>query len=221
MARGSRMCSFRVNPDAGYDRLVENERTAKNYVSFSERAKRDIISGKLSDGTRSLLNNMKILLVSYNKYRPTISSRTPESCIMACQSRISMWHTMEKCGVPSLTDDYTANVCIHEIKTEFIKCRQQCKELEESLSTFRHECNKREEQKKVSPEEHRDFDYFQVECKDGKCNIIKCNATRCRSIVVDRDDFDGCDPEGSGVCINKDHCDYDAGVCVADTTFFQ
>ena len=219
MGRGSRLCSFRGGYE--YDILKENKRAAKFYVSFSERVKRDIISGKLNDGTHRLLNTMKAHLVSYNKYRPTISSQTPKRCIMECRSRISMWHTMEKCGVPGLTDDSTANACIHEIKTEFIKCRQQCKELEESLSTFRHECNKREEQKKVSPEKHRDCDYFQVECKDGKCNIIKCNSVRCRTIVVDRDDFDGCDPEGSGVCINNNHCDYDAGVCVADTSFFQ
>lgn len=203
-----------------------NRRVLKTYTFASNEVKKDLISGKLGSNTLHYLNSMLGQLKNYRtdfnkRYQPILTNRTPERCIMVCQTRITTWHAMEKCGVPGLTDDSTANACIHEIKTEFIKCRQQCKELKEALSTFRHECNKREEQKKVSPEEHRDFDYFQVECKDGKCNIIKCNAVRCRTIVVDRDDFDGCDPEGSGVCINNDHCDYDAGVCVADTSFFQ
>lgn len=150
-----------------------------------------------------------------------------------CLRRFVLHDQIKHCGNFGVTGITSRDQCLRTYNAGYHKCMKTADQLREAFKKIDAEIEKMSpaELAKVATGSYksliikdtadREFDTFTVGCSDGKCTITKCKNANCRTIVVDRDDFDGCDPEGSGVCIDSGHCDYDSGVCFVDTSFYS
>jgi len=203
--------------------------TGNIYSINHNNVKKDLANKILNQGTLTNINVLIGLTKMCHDDTPRylnekIENHTKERCLQSCKLHLEDLNVISKCGTLMPHDD-ESRTCLGELNRLVYLCKQDC----EKLKSFIKENETKDfpsttttvRGRSSAGSSRNDFDNFQVQCKDGKCTITKCKDGNCRSFTVDRDGFNGCDPEGSGVCIDSGHCDYDSGICEVDTSLFR